>query len=810
MQTLWQDVRYGLRILFRSPGFTTVAVLTLALGIGANTAMFSIIDAVLLNPLPYKGSERLVAIQTENQQQGITAAPVSYTKVLRVQEQSHTIESVGAYLPINVTLTGSGTPEQINSAIATANLFDVLGTALAQGRGFLPQEDQPGGANVAIVTDAFWRSHLEGAPDVVGKSISLDGRSVTIVGVLPRNFRFPFRQPAPDLWQPRAFENPGLDPLRVRTGASYLIAYARLRAGATIESAQSDLNTINTVYAHDFPGYVDSNFTLTVSPLKETLVGPLKISLLVLLAAVGFVLLIGCANIASLLLARATARRKEIAVRQALGAAPLRLARQLLTESLVLSAVGGFVGVLMAAGTGSLLRRLPVGTLPRAEDVHPDATVLCFSLVVCVVTGIAFGFVPALQMSQRNFSDTLNEGGRGSSTGRKGGRSRAALVVAQVAVALVLVTGAGVLVKSFANLMRVDPGLDPNNVMTFSLTLPVTRYPEPARQAEFYRRLVESVKSLPGVQSAGVVNFLPLIGATRFVFFCPEGTVCQGIGKDPIIALRQVTPDYLKTMRIPLLRGRQFDDHDNDGAKPVVIINQWTANHFFPNQDPIGKHLMQSREKITREIVGVVGNVPFNGLNAPNFQEMYLPHAQSPFAAMTLAVRSQSDPQSLLEAVRRLTLEIDADVPFSDVASMASVISASTAQPRLTTQLTGFFAALALLLTAVGIYGVLAYSVAQRRHEMGIRMALGARAADILTLVVGQGMRLVLVGLAVGFVASLALTRLIASLLFATSVRDPFTLSTAILLLAGVAALACYIPARRASRVDPVIVLRYE
>jgi putative ABC transport system permease protein len=375
---------------------------------------------------------------------------------------------------------------------------------------------------------------------------------------------------------------------------------------------------------------------------------------------------------------------------------------------------------------------------------------------------------------------------------------------------MVLVTSAGVLVKSFANLMRVDPGFDASDVMTFSMNLPPARYPEPAKQAEFYRRLVESVEALPGVQSAGVVNFLPMIGATRFKFFCPEGAVCQGVGKDPIIALRQVTPDYLKTMRIPLLRGRQFDQHDIDGAKPVAIINQWTANHFFPNQDPLGKHLAQSREMIPMEIVGVVGDTRFQGLSTPSFQEFYLPQAQSPFAAMTLVVRSQSDQQSLVEAVRRRTLELDADLPFSDVASMASVISASTAQPRLTAQLTTFFGALALLLTAIGIYGVLAYSVAQRRHEMGVRMALGAPATDILMLVVGQGMRLVLIGLVLGFVTSLASTRLIESLLFGTSVRDPFTLATVTLLLTMVALLACYLPARRASRVDPLIVLRCE
>jgi putative ABC transport system permease protein len=553
-----------------------------------------------------------------------------------------------------------------------------------------------------------------------------------------------------------------------------------------------------------------SNYSLEVVSLKESLVGPLRVTLLLLLSAVGFVLLIGCTNIASMLLARSTTRQKEIAIRQALGASPPRLMRQLLTESVLLSALGGILGVVLAAGGLRLLRLLPPGTIPRIEEVSLNGGVLIFSVVLCVVTGIAFGLMPSLLASHRDVNETLKESGRGSNEGRKSRSSRAALVVVEVAIAVVLVTGAGLLMKSFGNLMHVDPGFSPTNVTTFLMTLPKSHYAQPAQQAEFYRRLVESVQTLPGVQSAGVSSFLPLAGAIRYVYFCPEGMVCQGIGKDPVIAVRQITPDYLQTMRIPLLRGRVFNQQDIAGVKPVVIINRTVAQKYFPAQDPIGRHLANSRDKIQMEIVGVVGDVKFTGLNTPYIPEMYMPQAQNPAATMTLVVCSTSNPQPLIAAVRQKTAEIDPDLPLSNIASMSEVVSASVAQPRLTAQFTGFFAGLALLLTAVGIYGVLAYSVTQRTHEMGIRMALGASRVEILKMVVGQGMKLVLAGLVFGLVVSLAVTRLLSTLLFGTSARDPLTFAAVTLLLIVVALLAAYIPARRAAQVDPIVALRYE
>ncbi len=811
IETFLQDVRFGARMLRKNPGFTVVAVLTLALSIGANTAIFSVIDAVLLRPLPYKNSSRLVSITTDNAQRGIQGLPVSFTKMTRMKEQSRTLQSVGAYFPVNASLTTHGVPEQISAARATGGFFEVLGVIPAEGRGFLPEEDREGGADVAIISDGFWHSHFGAAPDLIGRAIPLDGKSVTVVGVLPASFHFPFQQPEPDVWLPRVFDPVALTPAMIRSGASFLGVYARLQLGVSLAQSQAELNAINEIYKKDFPGYVDaSNYSLQIVSLKESLVGPLRVTLLLLLSAVGFVLLIGCTNIASMLLARSTTRQKEIALRQALGASRPRLLRQLLTESLLLSALGGILGVALAAGGLQLLRLLPVGTIPRIEEVSLDAGALIFSLVLCVVTGIAFGLAPSLLASHRDVHETLKEGGRGSSEGRQSKTSRAALVVVEVAVAVVLVTSAGLLLKSFGNLMHVDPGFNPSGVTTFLMTLPKSRYPLPEQQAEFYRRLVESVQTLPGVQSAGVSSFLPLAGALRYVYFCPEGIVCQGLGKDPVIAVRQITPDYLQTMRIPLLRGRVFNQQDIAGVKPVVIINQTVAQKYFPAQDPIGKHLANSRDKIQMEIVGVVGDVKFTGLNTPYIPEMYMPQAQNQAATMTLVVRSTSNPQPLIAAVRQKTSEIDPDLPFSNVASMSEVVSASVAQPRLTAQFTGFFAALALLLTAVGIYGVLAYSVTQRTHEMGIRMALGASPSEILKLVVGQGMRLVLSGLVLGLVVSLAVTRLLTTLLFGTSARDPFTFAAVILLLIVVALLAAYIPARRASQVDPIVALRYE
>jgi putative ABC transport system permease protein len=508
------------------------------------------------------------------------------------------------------------------------------------------------------------------------------------------------------------------------------------------------------------------------------------------------------------MLSRAIARRKEIAIRNALGASRTRLVRQLLTESLFLSCLGGAVATLLARWALPLLRLLPAGVVPRLEEVRMDGRVLLFSLALCLVTGVAFGLVPSLQTSRSTLQDALKESARGSSGGIRGGRSRSVLVVAEVAVALILICSAGLLIKSFGNLLRVNPGFDPRNVMTFAINLPQSRYPQPAAQAELYRRLVESVRATSSVESAGVVSFLPIGGGVRLVFVCPEGIVCQGVGKDPIIAIRQITPEYFKTMRIPLLRGRVFNDHDNTSSRNVVIINDTTANEFYPGQDPIGKHLAQSRGNIQAEIVGVVASVHFTGLSTPYLGEMYLPQEQSPAASMALVVRSDSPPRPIVDSVRAALAKLDPDLPLFGILSMENVLSVSVAQPRLTAEVTVSFSVLALLLAAIGIYGVMAYSVTQRKQEIAIRMALGAPPASILSLVARQGLQLVMAGVLIGLAGAIAFAHVLSSILFQLSARDPLTLATVTLVLIAVAVVACYVPARRAMRVDPVTALR--
>ncbi len=809
MEALWQDLRYALRTLAKEPGFTVVAVLTLALGIGANTAIFSLIDSVLLNPLPYKNPASLVSIVAGNREAGTTGTPVSFTKFQALEQQTKTLESVGAFYQTTMNMTGRGEPEDINVNRVNADFFQALGVAPAMGRDFLTAEDQIGGADVAMLSNAFWRSQLNSDPNVLGKSLSLDGKPTTIVGVLPRSFEFPFQQPQPDVWVPRVFDIMGLRPEQLRMGAGFLLLIARLSPGQTMAQAQAEADGISETYAKAYPGNADAaKHSLDMTSLTDNLVGGVRPSLFVLLGAVGFVLLIACANVASLLLTRATAREKEMSIRQSLGATRARLTRQLLTEGLVLAFVGGAIGVVIASVTMPLLRAGAGNQVPRLDEVHVNGLVLLASFVLCVVTGVVFGLVPAVQVADHDLHGTLKEG-RGTASGGSA-RARQAMVIAEVAVALLLVTGAGLLIRSFVNLVRVNPGFDSRGVMTFPVSLPTTKYATLPQRAEFFRQAVEKIKTIPSVESVGVVSYMPMTGAARYVFFCPEGQVCQGIGKDPLISMKQISEGYFAAMGIPLLRGRVFTNADIDGAPQVVIINQTVAGKYFPGQDPIGKTLQNSRDRIPLQIVGVVADAKITSLSAPKFEEMYRPHLQAPWMAMTIVVRSNSAPQPLVAAVREKIQSIDPDLAVSGVQSLDHLVSDSVGQPRLLTALVGAFAAFALLLAAIGIYGVMAYSVSHRMREMGIRMALGAAPRDIVRLVVGQGMRLVLAGIVIGFVASLWLTKFLASQLFGTQPKDPATFALVALGLALVALAACLIPARRAMRVDPMVALRYE
>jgi len=811
MQTLWQDVKFALRMLRKNPGFTAVAMLTLALGIGANTAIFSVVNAVLLRPLPYADANQLLAISQTDRASGTTGVPVSFTKFTEIREQNKSLAGVAAFYPYRPSLVSEHEPELVNAVRSSADLFGLLRIRPLLGRSFLPEEEAPGGNDVAILSDGFWHSHFAADPGLLGKTLSLDGKGVTVVGVLPASFHFPLQFPEPDVWLPRVSESNFLTPQQIHSGAGYLSVIARLRAGETLSRAQAELSAIDARYRAQFGSYVDATkYSLAATSLEESLVGPLRASLLVLLAAVGFVLLIACANVANLLLARATSRDREIGIRKALGATRSRLVRQLLSESLLLAVGGGALGIILASSLMPALRALSPGTVPRLAEARVDASVLLFSLLLCALTGVLFGLMPSLQAAGKELQEALKESSRGSSQGGHRAKFRAFLVVAEIGMALVLMTCAGLLIESFARLMRVNPGLSPNNVMTFPVTLPPVRYPQGQQQEAFYRQLLERVRTVPGVQAVGATSYLPLSGGARFGFFCPEGHACLGVGKDPVIAMRQVTPGYFDAVRTPLLRGRVFTEKDIVGGLPVVVINQTTATRYWPGQDAVGKHLANSRDQVQREIVGVVADVKFGGLNAANTEEMYLPMAQAPWPTMTLVVRSSVNAQPLVAAVRAKISESDPDLPVTGILSMEEVVSTSVAQPRIIMQFVGVFAGFALLLAAIGIYGVMAYTVTARKQEMGIRVALGARPADILRLVVGQGMRMTLIGVALGVVFSLALTRLLASLLFGIHATDPLVFGAAALVLVAAAFVACYIPARRATRVDPIVVLRYE
>jgi putative ABC transport system permease protein len=801
MERLIQDVRYGVRMLWKRPGFTAVVVLTLALGVGANTAIFSVVNAVLLRPLPYRNAERLVWV-AGNVRGGTARASVSPPDYVDYRAQNTVFEEFAASttVPNAVNLTGAGEPERLTGSRVTANYFRAFGVEPALGRVFLADEERAGPESVAVLSDGLWKRRFGGDPSVVGKSLTLDGRAVTVVGVAPPEFQYPA---GAELWLPLDFDDPEM---KMRA-AHFLRPIGLLKEGVTLEQARAETDLIARRLEEQYPES-NARWSLTLIPLQEQLVGGVRTSLWVLLGAVGFVLLIACANISNLMLARATARRRELALRTALGASRWRVARQQLTESVLLSLAGGALGLLLASWGVEVLVALGAGDIPRSREIGVDGRVLAFTAALSVLTGLAFGLLPALRASRTNLNEVLKDAVRGTA-GPGRGRVRAALVVSEIALALTLLVGAGLLVKSFVGLRGVSPGFDPANVLTVRIDLARARYAKAEQAAGFFGELQRRVAGLPGVEAAGMVSELPLSGQPNDMYFSVAGRPPQTAGEKVTADYRRVNHDYFRAMRVPVLRGRGFTEQEAAGDARVVVVNEALVRNFFPDEDPLGKRLVIDFGKAEEfEIVGVAGDVRHRSLEGGVYQMMYVPTLR--IGGTNLVVRTTSDPLTLASAVRGEVAAVDRDQPVSAIRTMEEVVSGSVAQQRFRTLLLAAFACVALLLAGVGIYGVIAYSVTHRTHEIGVRMALGAGAADILKMVIGQGMALALLGVAFGLLAALALTRVLSSLLFGVTATDAATFAAVSFLIAAVAFLACLLPARRATKVDPMVALRYE
>jgi putative ABC transport system permease protein len=799
MNSLLLDLRYGLRMLRTRPGFTFVAVVTLALGIGANTAIFSVVNAVLLRQFPYPHAERLVTMRSN----------MSLPDLTDVQAQSRSFEEAGGVVMQALDFTGGAEPVQVQAGLSTAGVFNVLGAAPILGRNISAEEDQFGGERVVVLSYRFWQRQFGGDAGVVGRQIPLSGNNYTVIGVLPQSFDAP--RESPEVWVSLRVVNPLAAKAR---GVHFMRTYWRLKPGVTVGQAQADVAAVDQSLEQLYPEENKGRRNRLMS-LHERVAGDTRPALLMLFGAVGLVLLIACANFANLLLARATSREREIVIRAALGAGRNRLIRQLLTESVLLSLLGGACGLLLALWGIELLQTLKPANLPRLSTVGIDGTVLFFTLAVSVLTGLVFGLVPALNASRLDVNEALKEGGRSATAGRARHRFSNVLVVSEIALALVLLVGAGLLIKGFWRLRSVEPGFAADNLLTMRVELPEARYKEIPRQTQFRERALEAVNALPGVEAA-MVSEIPLSGDSLFHNFLIEGRPPISPGEEPELYTRTIAGDYFRTMRIPLLKGRDFTKEDREGSPLVGVINEAMARQYFPEQDPVGARVRWARQEgepkwIT--IVGVVGDVKHFGLDQAEEAALYTPYAQlfQPWKRwMSIVVRSNGDPATITSMVKAQIWTIDKQIPVTKVRTMTEVMAASVASKRFMMTLLAVFAAIALTLATVGIYGLMSYSITERTHEFGIRMALGAQARDVLRMVLGQGLRLIAVGIALGLAGAFALTRVMHSLLFGVSTADPATFVVVSLLLTVVALLACFIPARRATKVDPMVALRYE
>jgi putative ABC transport system permease protein len=810
--TLLQDIRYGVRMLAKNPGFALIAILTLALGIGANTAIFSVINATLLARPGFRQPERLVMVWEKNQQLSRDRNVVSPGNFLHWRQENSAFDRMAALYDFDTNLTGQGNPERVPAQAITPEMMSLLGVPARLGRTFVQQDGETGKDNVVLLSYGLWQRRFGSDPNIVGKTVRLDDQALTVIGVMPPGFQFFVAEwsltgEQAELWEPITFNEANWTPI-----GRYMTVVARLKPTVTLAQAQSEMDGIAEGLEKQYP-QADHGWGVKLVPLHEQLTGGIRATLFILLGAVGFVLLIACANVANLQLARATSRHRELAVRTALGASRGRLARQLLTESLIVALLGGVAGGLLAQGMVAVLLAVAPRSMTELQSVHIDLRTLAFTAGLVLLTGILFGLAPTVTVLRRDVNESLKEEGRSGGSSARGGRLRKVLVVAETALALVLLIGAGLLIRSFARLQAVSPGFDPQSLFTAKVELPAQKYPKAEQRVAFFAELLERVRALPGVTAATGSASLPFTGLGPAAGYSVAGRPAPlAIADLPVADVRVVDPDYFRTMRIPLIRGRFFNEREETQESHMVIISETMARESWPNADPLGQQVVirMKETDVPSTIVGVVGDVKEAGLDSTPRATAYWPHPELPYPFMTLAVRTSGDPLRMAGAIQQQVQGLDRDLPLSKVRTMDQWMADSAAQARFSTLLLMAFAGVAMLLAVVGIYGVTSYAVTQRTREIGIRMALGAQVADVLRLVGREGLSLALAGIAAGILLSFGLTRLLRSLLFEVSALDPWTFAGVAVILSVAAIVASLIPARRAMRVDPMVALRYE
>ncbi|PZR77979.1 MAG: ABC transporter permease [Chthoniobacterales bacterium] len=814
------DFRFAFRVLLKNPAFTLVAIATIALAIGANTAVFSLVNALLIRPLPYRAPSGLVLLWEKFSGQGLDVIPVSAPEYLDYEKQTRSFAGIAACDYVDLNLTGGEMLERIQGAVVSPSLFPLLGVEPVRGRVFTPSEYGEGNDGVVVISERLWQRRFNSDGSLVGKQISLNGRLFTVIGIMPSKFEFPIPlfniqggtfSGRVDIWKPIAFTK---NELESRGSRSYGVI-ARLKSGVTTSQAQAELNTIVANWIPRFPGNYSpqTRFGATLYPLHEQVIGGMRTALWILSGAVGLVLLIACANLTTMLLARAGGREREFAIRVALGAGRMQLLRQILSESVLLAIVGGAAGSLLAVWGLELLRTIGAKTVPRIAEANLDTRVLLVTLIVTVSTGILFGLIPALASSNPELTEALKEGGRGSTTGLRRNRIRNSLVVAEVALALVLLISAGLLIKSFVQLQKVDPGFNPKHVLTMELSLPLIKYPRGKPVSDFYAEVERRVARIPGVEHVALTTILPLSGSNSDSSFHIEGRDEKQTNVFPDEELRVITPDYFRVLETPLLKGRFFNGADNADAPKVVIINQAMANKYWPGEDSLGKRINFNDEDPAKidwfTVVGVVGDIRHRGLDAEAKPEYYLVHQQRPYRGMILAARSRKDPRALVSSIRRELQSFDPEQPLANIKTLEQIAGDSVAPRRLSVVLLGVFAAVALILASVGIYGVMSFLVVQRTHELGVRMALGAQRRDVLRLIVGHGMKLIAIGTAIGLILAISSVRALGAMLYNVGAFDLSTFIGVTFALGPVALLASYIPAARVVRADPMSALAH-